>query len=124
MPWDRVFRWVVTGTTTTLLDVAIFHVLFGAWDVLLAANAVSLSVSTTLNYLMHHAWSFRATRAHRGAAPRFLVSLGVYYVINSTLVAGFVALGVDATVAKVVSVPLQAPLNFWLFNRWVFHARD
>lgn len=119
---ERFLKWGVTGTLTVGLDVLLFRGLYPMTHSVLVANAIGLPLTTTFNYLMHHRWSFEASRDHSAATPRFLVALLFNYLVNSSIVKVALLAGATPAIAKLVAVPIQAPLNFVILNRWVFHG--
>lgn len=120
---QRFIKWAITGTLTLALDATLFRTIYPKVDSVLLANAISMPVTTMFNYLLHHKWSFDATRGHTAATPRYLAALLFGYGLNSTLVKLALLAGATPTFAKLLAVPVQAPLNFVILNRWVFHRR-
>ena len=120
----RFVRWGITGTLTVGLDVILFRSIYPLTESVLFANAISTPVVTAFNYLMHHKWSFQATRGHQSATSRYLATLVAGYLINSALVSIALSLGASPALAKLAAVPVQAPINFLAFNLWVFHSRQ
>lgn len=121
LPPDRFLKWAITGTLTVTIDVLLFRALYPLTHSVFIANAISMPVTTSFNYLLHHRWSFRATRGHAAATPRFGAALVIGYLLNSALVTLALAAGASPTLAKLCAFPIQAPINFVILNRWVFH---
>lgn len=117
---ERVAKWASIGVLTVAADVAIFRLVYPLTNSVLVANAVSMGASTLFNYLAHHRWSFESNRDHRSAAWRFAAALLLGYIINSVVVKIALLAGATTALAKVLAVPIQAPINFVILNRWVF----
>lgn len=118
---ERFIKWGITGTLTVALDVLLFRSLYPMTHSVLLANSIGMPLSTSFNYLIHHHWSFQASRGHGAATPRFLVALLFGYLLNSTIVKIALESGATPAFAKLAAVPLQAPINFIILYRWVFH---
>lgn len=120
----RILKWGVTGSLTVGLDVFLFRTIYPQVGSVLLTNAIGFPITTSFNYVLHHNWSFKASRGHGAATPRYLVALGVNFAVNSLLVKVFLVAGATPTFAKLAAIPFQTPANFLLLNRWVFHSSE
>lgn len=119
----RIAKWATTGVLTVALDVLLFRMLYPVTQSVLIANAISVPATTLFNYILHHKWSFESQERHGVATSRYLATMLLGYVLNSLLVKAALLAGADATTAKLLAVPIQAPINYVALRYWVFRGR-
>lgn len=83
------------------------------------AGAISFLIVVAFSYVLHYRWTFRSSRAHASAIPRFIGTTVGGQIINScTLAIGSTRLPV-VELLLVASV-LVATWNFLSSRLWVF----
>jgi len=118
----QVVRFLLVGGVSYVVDL-------GALLALPHPLGLSLPTATTGAYLVAFVFTFTLNRLWvfgageqpvGGQMVRYLVLVGVNYLLTLVLVLGLVRLGVPVAVAKTVSVGLIAVLNFVAYRRFVF----
>jgi putative flippase GtrA len=112
-------RWGIVGLTTLLLDVVIFRILFKITNSIVLSNACSMSLSGTFNYLSHKRWTFPSQKKVI-ILHKYVVVMFAMFVANTTSIHILVALKLGASIGKVLSIALLAPLSFSLLRKFVF----
>ena len=119
-------RFLVTGGLSYLVDVGTLVALnSGAgWSVGAATTGAYL-VAFFFTFTLNRLWVFRADHSPAaGQATRYLLLVGVNYLLTLGIVLGLNSLGVPVVVAKTVATVVIALSNFFLYRGWVFRAPD
>ncbi len=116
----KLFRFVVVGVTSAIIDMGL---LIGLREL----GGVSIPIATTIgfwtglfyNFSLNRAWSFGAERI---ATPfvRYLTVVGINYLVTLTIVTGGAAAGVPYIFAKIFAIGFGTLGTFVAYNRWVF----
>ena len=81
--WVRFLRFLVVGVVNTAVGYGtILALQYGAGIGHLPANAAGYLVGATVSYLLNKHYTFESQRAHREAAPKFVMAVGICYLIN------------------------------------------
>jgi putative flippase GtrA len=87
----------------------------------LVASSLAFLVVALENYVFHYAWTFRATRPHRSALPRFLGMNVAGFGLNwGVMYAGVGGLGLNYLLVQAVAIALVVAWNFGLSLLWIF----
>lgn len=119
----QLFRFLVVGGTSTLIDASLFSLLvFGGIDPR-PANVMSYSCSAICAFWLHRIWTFEARgEAASRQALRFAAMVGAGLLV-STAIVWLLAPQVGPLPAKLVAIGGTLVLNFSI-SRWlVFAAR-
>lgn len=116
----RALKWGAVGGLSAILDAGLFAWLYPGIGSVLLTNIIVIPTVTAVGYMLNHYWSFESTRTHSGAIPRFLINLGFYFLLNTFLVWLGLLCGLPPALAKLATIPIQAPINFIILNHWVF----
>lgn len=117
---NKALKWASVGALSAILDAGLFGIIYPSIKSVVLTNFIVIPLVTALGYALNHQWSFQSNRRHRGAIFRFGINLAFYFALNSLLVWLGLKLGMHPSVAKLATVPIQAPLNFVILNHWVF----
>lgn len=87
----------------------------------LVASSIAFLVVALENYVFHYAWTFRATRPHRNAVPRFLGMNVAGFGLNwGVMYAGVSNLGLNYLLVQAIAIALVVVWNFGLSLLWIF----
>jgi putative flippase GtrA len=92
-------------------------------DPVLASSAGFLT-GAVINYILNYHFTFRSTKSHRVAMPRFFAVAAIGMVLNSVIMAALTrALGWHYLVAQVISTGLVLLWNFAGNRLWTFREK-
>lgn len=117
---NKAVKWASVGGLSATLDAGLFGFLYPSIKSVVLTNFIVIPLVTALGYTLNHLWSFESTRRHKGAILRFVINLAFYFTLNSGLVWVGLQFGLHPSLAKLATIPIQAPINFFILNRWVF----
>ena len=112
-------RWGAVGLLTNVIDYFLFINLYGPVKSVFIANLVSSSVSTAINYLSHHKWTFRSDQNHSKSGMKYLINLIFWWIISTSIIKGLVVLNMDPKVAKLLPLIVIVPINYFVLNYMV-----
>jgi putative flippase GtrA len=121
--WLQLFKFGLVGCSGYLINLAVFAVLVGNFDLHHAAAAVgAFCVAVSNNFLWNRRWTFGAGEGRPGfQAMRFLavslIALLINLVVLEALVAG-ASLGNLS--AQAIAVAVAMPFNFAGNKLWTF----
>ena len=113
-------RWVIVGTTTTVIDYLIFIVLYMQTKSVFFANLVATIAAITFNYVMHYKWTFRSQQQHTSSGFKYLLNLSFWWLTSSLIIKSLVMVEIDVRIAKLVPLIFIVPVNYFMLNRIVF----
>jgi len=117
------FRWAVVGLSTTLIDYLIFISLYSWSRSVFFSNLISASVATSINYLLHHRWTFKSDLNYTKSGIRYLVNLIFWWFMSSSIIKYLIVLNVDAKIAKLAPLLIIVPVNYFVLNHLVFKRK-
>jgi len=117
-------RWAAVGMTTTVIDYLIFISLYGPTNSVYGANLAAAIVATVFNYLTHHKWTFKSDQRHSASSAKYLLNLGFWWIVSSSIIKLLLGFGVDPRVAKLVPLVLIVPINYFVLNKIVFKRKS
>lgn len=86
-----------------------------------AATTVGFVVGAVVNYFLNHRYTFRSNKAHRHAAPKFLLIAAVTGILNSLLVyIGVNLMGASYLLVQIGATVIVFLINFGLNSLWTF----
>ena len=118
--YGSIWRWGLVGVTTATIDYMIFVLLYSVISSVLVANFCAGLVSISLNYTSHYFWSFKSRSDHTKAGLKYLINLITFWSINTLLLKALIIGGFDPKIAKLIPIPLIAPLSFISLRFFVF----
>jgi putative flippase GtrA len=117
-------RWGTVGLLTTLVDYFLFITLYGPIKSVFIANLISASVSTSINYFTHHRWTFKSEQNHSKSGTKYLITLGFWWLVSTSIIKTLVVLNIDPKIAKLVPLIFIVPVNYFVLNFLVFKRKN
>ena len=118
--YGSIWRWALVGTTTTIIDYIIFILLYSVITSVLVANFCAGLASVSFNYTAHYFWSFKSRSDHTKAGIKYLINLIAFWSIGTLLLKTLINTGLDPKIAKLIPIPIIAPLSFLSLRFLVF----
>lgn len=101
------------------VDIGLMHLLMTTGVHHTAAASAGFGAGLLVNYAFHSQVTFERA-ASRASFARYLVVVGVNYLITIACVGAAVALADNPLAGKVLSLPLVAVNGFLLSRYWIF----
>ena len=120
MKYGSLLRWALVGVTTTLIDYILFVSMYPVVLSVLVANFFAGLISLSFNYSAHYFWSFKSQTDHTKAGFKYLINLITFWSINTLLLKILITSGFDPKIAKLIPIPIIAPLSFISLKFFVF----
>ena len=118
--YGSLLRWALVGLSTTIIDYVTFISLYSVIASVLAANFFAGLVSLSFNYSAHYFWSFKSQTDHTKSGLKYLINLITFWSISTLLLKILITSGVDPKIAKLIPIPVIAPLSFISLKFFVF----
>ena len=118
--YGSLFRWASVGVSTVVIDYIIFISLYSVITSVLVANFFAGLVSIGFNYSAHYFWSFKSQTDHTKAGLKYLINLITFWSISTLLLKILITSGFDPKIAKLMPIPIIAPLSFISLKFFVF----
>jgi putative flippase GtrA len=115
-----ILRWVLVGVTTTVIDYIIFITLYGPINSVFIVNLISSAIATSLNYFIHHRWTFKSDQNHSRSGVKYVVNLAFWWLISTSVIKTLIVLSIDPRIAKLIPILFIAPINYFVLNKIVF----
>ena len=122
--YGSLLRWALVGATTALIDYVIFISMYSVIISVLVANFISGLVSLSFNYSAHYFWSFKSQTDHTKAGLKYLINLITFWSISTLLLKILITSGIDPKIAKLIPIPMIAPLSFISLRYFVFNRAN
>ena len=113
-------RWALVGVSTAVIDYIIFISLYSVITSVLVANFFAGLVSLSFNYSAHYFWSFKSQTDHTKSGLKYLINLIAFWSISTILLKILITSGLDPKIAKLIPIPIIAPLSFISLKFFVF----
>ena len=118
--YGPLWRWALVGVTTTVIDYVIFISIYSVITSVLIANFFAGLVSIGFNYSAHYFWSFKSQTDHTKAGLKYLINLITFWSMSTILLKILITSGLDQKIAKLIPIPIIAPLSFISLRFFVF----
>ena len=118
--YGSLFRWALVGVSTAVIDYIIFISLYSVITSVLVANFFAGLVSIGFNYSAHYFWSFKSQTDHTKAGIKYLINLISFWSISTLFLKILITAGLDPKIAKLMPIPIIAPLSFISLRFFVF----
>ena len=118
--YGSLFRWALVGVSTAVIDYIIFISLYSVITSVLVANFFAGLVSIGFNYSAHYFWSFKSQTDHTKAGIKYLINLISFWSISTLFLKILITAGLDPKIAKLMPIPIIAPLSFISLKFFVF----
>ena len=121
--YGPMWRWVIVGITTAVIDYIVFISMYSAVNSVLIANFCAGLLSITFNYFAHYFWSFKSEANHLKSGIRYLFNIVIIWVISTLLLNVLITEGIEPKIAKLIPMLLIAPLNFLSLRFFVYKKK-
>jgi putative flippase GtrA len=118
--YGSLLRWALVGVATAIIDYIIFISMYSVIVSVLVANFFAGLVSLSFNYSAHYFWSFKSQTDHTKSALKYLINLITFWSISTLLLKILITSGFDPKIAKLIPIPIIAPLSFISLRFFVF----
>ena len=118
--YGSLWRWALVGVTTAIIDYTIFISMYSVISSVLIANFFAGLLSIGFNYIAHYFWSFKSQTDHTKAGLKYLINLITFWSLSTILLKALITAGVDPKIAKLIPIPIIAPLSFISLRFFVF----
>jgi dolichol-phosphate mannosyltransferase len=120
--WIQLLQFGLVGGSGYVVNLAVFAVLNGPFDIhYIAAAILAFCVAVTNNFWWNRHWTFDAKHGHAGfQAARFFTVSVLALVINLIALKLLVNGGVTELPAQAISVAIAMPFNFVGNKLWTF----
>ncbi len=118
--YGSLWRWALVGVTTAIIDYTIFISMYSVITSVLIANFAAGLLSIGFNYTAHYFWSFKSQIDHAKAGLKYLINLITFWSLSTLLLKTLITAGVDPKIAKLIPIPIIAPLSFISLRFFVF----
>ena len=118
--YGSLWRWALVGVTTAVIDYTIFIAMYSVITSVLIANFFAGLLSIGFNYTAHYFWSFKSQIDHVKVGLKYLVNLITFWSLSTLLLKAIITVGVDPEIAKLIPIPIIAPLSFLSLRFLVF----
>jgi putative flippase GtrA len=118
--YGSLWRWALVGVTTAFIDYTMFISIYSVVTSVLMANFLAGLASISFNYIAHYFWSFKSQTDHTKSGLKYLISLVTFWSLNTLLLKALISAGVDPKIAKLIPIPIIAPLSFISLRFFVF----
>jgi putative flippase GtrA len=117
---SSLLRWALVGVTTTVIDYILFVSIYSVIISVLVSNFFAGLVSLSFNYSAHYFWSFKSQANHTTAALKYLINLISFWIVSTLLLKILITSGIEPKIAKLIPIPIIAPLSFISLRFFVF----
>ena len=118
--YGSLWRWALVGVTTTIIDYVIFISVYSVITSVFIANFIAGLISISFNYSAHYFWSFKSQADHTKTGMKYLINLITFWSLNTLLLKALITAGLDPKLAKLIPIPIIAPLSFISLRYFVF----
>ena len=118
--YGSLWRWALVGVSTTIIDYILFISMYFVITSVLIANLFAGLVSISFNYSAHYFWSFKSQIDHSKVSLKYLINLVSFWMLNTLLLKALISAGIDPKIAKLIPIPIIAPLSFISLRYFVF----
>ena len=117
-------RWGAVGILTTAIDYLLFVNLYGPINSVFISNLISSTVATTINYYVHHRWTFKSEQNHSRSGAKYLLNLTFWWLVSTSIIKALVVLNIDPKIAKLLPLVVIVPVNYFVLNYIVFKKKS
>jgi len=114
---------MLVGSLTFAIDYGLFVSIY-AWNrSVILSNLCAGIFSISFNYYAHRSWSFNSNSQYFSSGLKYLVNLTFFWIVGTILLKVLIDSGIDAKFAKLLPIPVLAPLSFISLKLFVFKNR-
>lgn len=113
-------RWFFVGVTSLTIDICGFVIGLEISKSVFVANFIAAILSTSFNYLAHYFWTFNTKGRHGRTILRYYSNIFILWIGSLLLIQLLILNSLEPLVAKVLSLVLILPLNFFTQKFFVY----
>lgn len=113
-------RWLIVGVTSLVIDIFGFAFGFKITKSIFTANFIAATLSTSFNYMAHYFWTFSSRGSHIQTILKYYLNISFIWIVSSLLIKYLVINHFDALTAKILSLLIILPLNFFTLKLFVY----
>ena len=117
---SSVFRWAFVGVFSTVTDYVLFLIFYKNFHSVIIANLLSSIIATSVNYSLHHRWTFDSNQPYSRTGPKYFASLAFWWIVSTILIEWLIRWGVNVEFSKLAPAIILLPLNYFILNKIVF----
>lgn len=111
----------MAGGISAVVDIALLYVLHGLLNVQLTlATFLAVLAAFVMNFILNREWSFESGSPMGGQFIRYLVLAGMNWISTVVLVSALASLGFHYLLARVLTLAVNAAVNYVAYRGWVF----
>lgn len=110
----------VVGTSAHFAALLLWVAVLGGSPV--SGSALGFALGATVNYLLNYIWTFRSTKSHYEAIPKFALVVVVGMAVNVMTMIALLWLGLHYLIAQVLATGIVLVWNFLANKTWTFAA--
>ena len=122
--FGSISRWGFVGITTAVIDYIVFISMYSVVISVLVVNFFAGLVSLSFNYSAHYFWSFKSQNDHTKAGLKYLINLITFWSLSTFILKILISSGFDPKIAKLIPIPIIAPLSFLSLRFFVFNTAN
>ena len=122
--YGSLLRWAIVGVATAVIDYIIFISMYSVITSVFVSNFFAGLVSLSFNYGAHYFWSFKSQTDHTKAGLKYLINLITFWSISTLFLKILITAGLDPKIAKLMPIPIIAPLSFISLRFFVFNKAN
>lgn len=117
----QLVKYFVIGASASLIDVVLFVVLYElAHTSVLVAQTISVSVAVLFSFLINARHNFHTNDYMWVRLASFVVVCLIGYAAGFGIIKGFMAMGINANIGKLASLPVVFVIQYVLNSRITF----
>lgn len=122
----RLIRFGIVGALATVVYYALLWTMVEVFSVpVLVASSLSFIFVTIENYLLHYTWSFRSSKSHTQAFPRFLaMNVGGFGINWLVMFTGVVIADLNYLLVQAFAIFIVVAWNLALSYLWIFRESE
>ena len=117
----RIASYLVVGGSTALLELGLFHVLYGfTQGNVVVSNVVAVATATVCNFLLNRNVTFKSSSNPVQSMVRYAILFTANPFIPTNAISLLIGAGLASTLAKLITQCCVACWNYVLYKRFVF----
>lgn len=118
----EVARFGIVGVIRAILAIILIFVPYNLWGVnYILCNIVGYSIGLVIGFILHKKWTFKSQGDWNEEVAPYLVTFGVGYLVNMTLLLLFAEkLALNKNISQVIAICGFATTNYLGNKFWTF----
>ncbi len=115
------FGYIIIGVINTLFGYGVIFLLLYIDIEAEIANFIGYLLGFFLSYYLNKRYNFKSRRSHREDFPKFIISMGISYILNLTvMVISYRVLNIDVYISQIIAGVVYTLSGYILSKIWVF----